>query len=568
MSVFTDDQIAAATMSTLALTTSFFKDPNDPDIDVNDFSSGENWNPYPPQRQIANILDFGYDLENAVLKPTKPAEMIVMVWPRQYGKTEGVTSCIAGLLCRYPRALIGVVSNNENSSKFLIERIAFFLRFSPFKDLVESTKSDRITMKNGARVLSFGQTQNIRGYPFWWVFCDEAAQLEDDLLDGAILPSVRKAGAFKKWKTPSIILLSTPRGPVGRFYDYYSMGLKKRDIGCRKCGLKRSLEDKSFREYQFHERDIPPIPACPDCGANDYEYVPNDFYTVTLDAFNHPSFTREEVEAELDRRGNSSLARQELLGEITTDSSGVFTREMVARCADSSIDNKPRPRQGERYIVAADFGKSHDATVISVGHSQGTKVIQDYMHYLPSEGGDMEYAEIYCHLLDVICLYNPDWLVLDATGIGDPITEQIQKYLDILKYHSLKLSFKKNGGIVYREYRAVPFMKTRILSNKPKRLGFVFSYESKIALIDNLVNLFEKGLIRVGSEFPYLAMTKLWQELINFGYQYSNNNRIIYGTQRDHDDTVIALALLAWGCRQRPYYRTRAKLGGRENHVL
>ncbi len=434
--------------------------------------------------------------------------------------------------------------------------------------MIELKKTDRIVMKNGATVLSFGQTENIRGYPFWWIFCDESAQFPDKLIDGAIIPTVRKAGAFKKWKTPSIVLLSTPRGPVGRFFDYYSRGLKLREVGCRKCGNKVSINDPLYRNFVFPPRDIPEnIPNCKVCGAHDFEYVPNSIITVTLDPWDHPAFSREEIEAELERRGNTPLARQELLGEIITDNTGVFSRMMLEANQDPKIKNIPHADPAYHYIIGTDFGKSHDATVISVGHQEQNKIIQDYILYLPSEGGGMDYAEIRWHLMKNVAIFRPSWLVLDSTGIGDPIVEQIDFDLRLLKSAGLTIEYKKNGGLISKTIPPIHNLSTRIYSNKKNRLGFVFDYNSKIDLIDNLINLFEKNLITIGSEYPYDALTKLWQELINFGFSYSNNNRIIYGTQRDHDDTVIALALMCWGCRERPYYNTTPRLGGKDYFV-
>ena len=60
----------------------------------------------------------------------------------------------------------------------------------------------------------------------------------------------------------------------------------------------------------------------------------------------------------------------------------------------------------------------------------------------------------------------------------------------------------------------------------------------------------------------------LWKELLRFGYSKSNNNRILYGTQLEHDDCVIALALLYWGLRQNPYYYSQAQLGDADHYVL
>ena len=565
---YTADDILAAKASTFSFTTTFFKNPNDPNVRMQDLAVGEAWAPYKPQIRLYNLIDFGYDIAYNKFKPEIPAEIVVMVWPRQYGKTEACSSAAASLAIRYPNSNIGIISAGDAAAKDFIKRIIKFIEYSPFSNMIQRERVDRIELTNGSVIMSLPTSEKaIRGKSFRWVFVDEAAIIDDEAVDAWIMPTVRTAGAFRQWKTPSIILLSTPHGAKGRFYDYYVSGLEKREIGCRSCELRRPVNSPEFLKIQFHPRVMAKIPPCPKCGGNDFEYIPNGIITVTLDPWNHPTRTTEELQAELDIRGNTAIAKQELLGEIIQDESGVFMREWLENCIDMNLLNVVSPSKDHRYVMGVDFGKIHDATVMSIGHMEDSTVIMDYMFYMSTQGG-IEYNEIRYKVLSLVDIFRPSHLALDATGMGNPIVEQIDYDIRDLQTIGIAGRFKQNGGMVEYHIKKNPYVYTKILNNKTNQLGFIFDYNSKADLIDNLSNLFQRRLIRIPNEYTHDHIRILWKELINFGYDYSPSNRIIYGTQRDHDDTVIAVALMAWGLREIPWYHVSAELMGEDEFVL
>jgi hypothetical protein len=560
------DKILLAKSSTFMFTKTFFKSPGDPNVDNTDLTKGSSWNPYDPQILLYNLLDFGYDIVHSIQKPTTPAEIIVMLWPRQYGKTEACSSAAAALALRFPNSHIGIVSATEDSAKDFIDRIAWFINNSPFQNTIKRQKVDRLELTNNSRISSFPNSEKaIKGKSLTWLFIDEAAMIEDEMIDGACFPTVRTAGAFRKWRTPSIVLLSTPRGPKGRFYDYFIRGLEKREIGCKSCGLRRPISE--FDRVRFDPRTMPQLPPCPKCGKSGFEYIPNEVITVTLDPWHHPTRTVEEIEAELMVRGDTPLARQELLGEIISDNAGVFAREWLESCVDENLRNIKRPNGDFRYVMAVDFGKMHDATVFAIGHMQDNVIYFDYLKHMAAQGG-MEYTDIRRELLYLVDQYRPYILVLDGTGIGNPIVEQISYDIRDLQTIGIVGRYKQNGTVVTYEIEQNPAVYTAIYSNKKNQLGFIFDYNSKIDLVTNLTNLFQRRLIRIPGEYIHEHARILWKELLNFTYEYSNNNRIIYGTQREHDDCVIALGLLVWGCKETPWYNVSAKLAGEDLFVL
>jgi hypothetical protein len=553
------DRVLLSKSSTYLFSTTFFKDPEDPD-------NLKMWKPFEPQVLLYNLLDFGYDIAHTHQKPTKLAEIVVMLWPRQYGKTTACATAAAALSLRYPNSHIGIVSATEDSAKDFIERIVWFINNSPFKDSIVKQRVDRIDLKNGSKISSFPNSEKaIKGKSFTWLFVDESALIDDEIIDGACLPTVRTAGAFRKWHTPSIVLLSTPKGPKGRFYDYFVSGLEKREICCKSCGRRENISH--YQRISFDSRIMPPLPACENCGKDEFEYVPNEIITVTLDPWNHPTRTKQEIEAELAVRGNTPLARQELLGQIISESAGVFAKEWLDNCTNPKLLNHMAPTADRRYAMAVDFGKSHDATVFTLGYMKDNRITAEYIKRLPSQGG-LEYAEIRRDLLSLINQYCPYILIMDATGIGNPIVEQIEYDIRDLQTIGIVGRYKHNGGIINYEIAPNKNVYTKIFDNKTNQRGFIFDYQSKVDLITNLSNLFQRQLIEIPGQYTNKDIEILFKELINFAFEYSNNNRIIYGTQREHDDTVISLALMAWGCKQTPWYNCSAKLGVEDQFVL
>jgi len=558
---YTSEQLALGFSSIYGFSTVFLKSPVDVNIP---------FKPFNPQITLFNMLDFGYDLLAQKYRSEVKAEIITMLFPRQRGKTEGCGAAALSLAVRYPGSQIGIISAGEAAAKDFLDRIKRFIETSPFVDMVDSERTDRIIFKNGSKILSLPNSKKaIRGKSFRWLFIDEAALIEDEIIDGSALPTVSGAGAFQWRGTPSVVLLSTPQGPKGRFYDYYVQGLDTRDVVCVNCGNRRPLHHEDFKTTRFHAREMPTLPPCVECGGEEYEYNFTDIITVTLDPYTHPFKTRAQIERELDIRGNTPLARQELLGEIIMDESGVFSREWLENATDQKLVNREHPVKDTDYSMGVDFGKMHDNTVFILGHKEDNKVIQDYVDVIPSQGG-VEYRQIRYRLLKLIYLYNPRILVLDSTGLGDPIVEQIN--YDIIALQSAGISGEYKDSRTGRTIKyEIPFrsdVHTTIYNNKNNRFGYVFDYSSKMDLIDNLSNLYQRNLIKIQHEYTDDRIKRLWKELINFGYEYTDSNRIKYGTQREHDDYVIAQALMAWGCRDGGYYFSTGAVGGQYDYVL
>ncbi len=552
--------------STAAFTITYFKDPNDQDVIRGDPNSGKKWTPHSTQILLYNYIDFGYDMNYPDIKPLRKPEIVVMCWPRQVGKTEGTASASAALSVRYRNIAIGVMSASEGRAKDFLKRVIFFLETSPFANMIIRKTSDIIELANGSSVRSFAKSETIVGVSLTWLIIDEAALFEDDLIDGAAMPTTRTAGAYKRWGTPSIIMLSTPRTAKGRFIEYLNMGLEKREIVCTHCKDRHYITDTRYHGIQFDKYFIPDLPPCEQCGHKEFIYICNEIAVVCINPWDQPGKTREEIEAEIARRGNTPLARREILAEISDDNSGVFTEKMIEECVDYHKVNIIDPKPGKRYIVSFDIGKVHDASVISVGHMEENVLHIDYIERHPGEG--LEYTQICYYVLRIIDLYCPYIVIVDATGMGSPVAEQLHNDIIAIQTEGLDVSYSDKGVKITRHFTKNRKIGGKIFSNKNNQLGFVIDYQSKLDIIDNLSNLFQRHLISFMPRYKYEVIDITWVELIRFAYEYTPNNRIKYGTQREHDDTVIALALLAWAARETPWFMSTPILGEADQFVL
>jgi hypothetical protein len=199
-------------------------------------------------------------------------------------------------------------------------------------------------------------------------------------------------------------------------------------------------------------------------------------------------------------------------------------------CTVESLKNIMRVMPDTQYMMGVDFGKIHDNSVIAVGHEDRKtgKIILDYMRIIDADVHGKEYEEIKNEIIEVVMFFQPIWILPDATGMGEPIIEIMEKDLRMLGW----------GG--------------RIYSNKNNRLGFIFDVKSKPDLIENLVEYFARTLISIPPEYEPDIGTFI-NEALNFSYEMTQTNYIKYGVQLEHDDTVIAVALMIWGHRHKPW---------------
>ena len=550
--------------STCAFCETNFKDPHDPELKTA-------WKPYGPQRLLYNVLDFGYDIENDEFEPIEPCEIVVLTMPRQRGKTEGCASAAGALALRYPNSTIGIISARDDTAKEFMDRIKWFISHSDFADMIIKERADRIVLNNGSRIVSLPNSEKaIKGWSFTWVFIDEAALIDDEVIEGAAMPTVVTAGRFQKFNTPSVILLSTPLQADGKFHEYYDRGISYRHIGCKSCKHIFPVSHPAFQKTKIHPYN-PKFGNCPECGNNDWEYVAKEIYVYHHDPLVHPFKTPEQIMREFEKHGGDARARREYLGEFEVGGSGLLSEDDLIACADETISNEVIVEEDIDYGMSVDIGKSNDATVITIGHNDpnSINIIIDHVNILPG-GEDVSYQQIRKFILTYIVKYNPYIIAIDAVGIGDAVVEQIYQDIFDLQHYGVEGKYKRNDSFIYYSFDVNPNIRTKIFNNKPstKRKGFVTDYQAKKDMVEYVENVFNRHIIRIALRYSHKDITIMWKELLSYGYKFSKNNRILYGTQREHDDTFMSLAMLLQALKQFMWVDPELYSGGQDNFIL
>lgn len=193
------------------------------------------------------------------------------------------------------------------------------------------------------------------------------------------------------------------------------------------------------------------------------------------------------------RTSSQSLYNQEYECEFLEGIGSVFRN---VRDAATAI---PRPpSMGHMYVMGVDLAKVQDFTVITIyDRANNEQVYQDRFQTLEWPFQKKRIIEIARH-------YNNALVSLDATGLGDPIAD------DLIR-----------AG----------------LAVDPVKI----TNELKKEMIEKLSIWIELRKCK------FINMAETLEEFDNFSYEISSNGRIVYNAREgSHDDIVISHALAVW----------------------
>jgi len=165
-------------------------------------------------------------------------QFVTVLASRQTGKSTTIGSLAYDDVTRGKTCLLAAPSQRQ--SQELLRRITAFLQSDPVPPKLVRSSLSEIETADGGRVVSIPATDLARGYTADTVVLDEAAWLADDAI-AAILP-MRKADG-------RVLMMSTPRGREGFFYDTWKAG-KTRRIFARSVDIPR-LADKVAYDKRF-----------------------------------------------------------------------------------------------------------------------------------------------------------------------------------------------------------------------------------------------------------------------------------------------------------------------------
>lgn len=224
-----------------------------------------------------------------------------------------------------------------------------------------------------------------------------------------------------------------------------------------------------------------------------------DYAAWQMPTVENPIIDPEEVE-EARRQLPERTFQQEYLAEFIEESGGVFRKVREAIDAGRSANELPIAR--ETYVLGVDLARVEDFSVLSVFDSRKRQVYHERFNQISWE---RQVAAI----VRAAQLYNNASVLIDSTGVGDPIFEALLK-----------------AGLRVQ--------------------GYHFTNQSKTALIDALALALENAEVRL-MDLP--AQTN---ELMAYQYELTPSRLVrMNAPEGMHDDCVISLALAHWQLKNR-----------------
>jgi Terminase large subunit, T4likevirus-type, N-terminal len=207
---------------------------------------------------------------------------LLLVAPRQYGKTTLAVLRILWLALTKPNSLILISSPSEHQSGEVLDRLAPYILKLGMRWQGDGIHHHSLVLPNGSRIVGLSENpRRIRGFSHVdMIVIDEAAYV-DDRVYRALLPMLSVSNG-------DIWLISTPHRKLGFFHDIYHAG------GDQWIRIHATLQDSRHHNQELIERQ------------------------------------RLEL--------GDEWFRQEYMAEFTNQGQGMFTLEMIEACFSDEVE--------------------------------------------------------------------------------------------------------------------------------------------------------------------------------------------------------------------------------------
>lgn len=395
---------------------------------------------------------------------------------RQFGKSTTIASLAVHRAFCHPESLLVVVSPTLRQSHELLLKIAKFLRALGIRPRTDGFNSVSLFLPNGSRIVAApANPDTIRGFSsVSMMLIDEAARVPDEVFDAATPMLARSNG--------DIWLMSTPKGRTGFFHDIWHS------------------TDPSWTRIHSTAADCPRIPA----GFLDSERatkpaaVFDEEYMCVFQDTNDQYFASDDIAA-------------------------AFSDDVHALRHDA--DRWPATTR-LHYYIGLDLGKFRDHTAIAIlEHRVASTGVKDPRTYewitettsdvrhlepIPLRTPYDEVVRRLGHLLSREPLAGHSTLVVDATGPGAPVVDQIRKARLAANLIAVTITTGEHPGYSHG-VNSVP----------------------KAQLISNLQIQFQNRRLRISNELS--EARTLRKELLD-----------MRAASPHHGDLAMALSLAAW----------------------
>jgi hypothetical protein len=378
---------------------------------------------------------------------TDQSKRIVSCWGRQCGKTTTVAVKATYYAYTNPNTIALVASPSLRQSTIMLNRIQELIENSfILRQGVSKQTRTTIQLHNDSIIVALPCSENLlRGYTADLIICDEAAFMPEETITQVMFPMLSTTNG-------AAIFLSTPWGKNHFFHKAYTNP-----------------------EYSVHHAKSTECPL------------------IT------PEFLQEQK-----RTLPDEIYRSEYLAEFTEAAYCFFPQDLIRQCIDPTLeqitDLTTAPHA--EYYAGVDLGKLNDHTVIAIIKQDQNQLRLVYIHEYPL---DTPYSHIIGETVNANKRMRFQKLLIDQTGVGEPITEELQ-----------------NQDVTNTE-------------------GITFTIQTKEKLLNNLKLNMEQNRLKL----PYNR--HLIEQINQQQYEYSKNGHLTFThPQGTHDDQLWALSLATY----------------------
>lgn len=375
------------------------------------------------------------------------ARFKVVACGRRFGKTLMACNAIVKFALDHPNANCAWVAPWFRQSKVAYRFIRRAFAKSGTSIIIRKSDSDlRLEFANGSVIQFFSAENhnNIRSEGYHFIVIDEAgdALKDPNVWTESIRPALTDTNGIA-------LIIGTPKGR-NLFFQLFNRG-----------------DDPEYSEWEsFHAR--------------------------TAD---NPFIPKAEVEAAKKELPDDAY-QQEYEAEFLEEGAGVF--KGIDACIRGKLDLGYEPIAGHIYVLGFDPAKYQDYSVVTVLDCTTKQVV--YWQRINQTDYTIQLEQV-ARIADRFRAF----VLIDMTGVGDPLLEQLKKL--------------KRG----RHFTVD---------------GYLFTHASKKALVETL----QLGIQNRDIEFPDIPV--MINELRQFEYQLTPSRMLTYSAPKGaHDDCVISLAL-------------------------
>lgn len=231
-----------------------------------------------------------------------------------------------------------------------------------------------------------------------------------------------------------------------------------------------------------------------------------NYQSFKFSTFDNPFLPHAEILEEI-KSMPERVVRQEIYAEFLDDTGVVFTG-----VGQITTLQPKEPEREHLYVIGCDLAKVQDYTVLTVYDRKDNHQVYQ-MRF-----NQLEWPFQKKKIKDLSMKYNRALVIMDTTGIGEPIFDDLSRDL-------------------------VPVE------------GYKFTNESKKNLIEKMANWIELKNIYM------LDLDETRNELNSFTYDITNRGNVIYQAPTGfHDDIVFSHSLAIWGLQPIPLVKREADM--------